>query len=399
MTEALSTPVRLPTSRSTLFDPPDDLLRLREYGPISPLEFVDGHVGWIATSYAAARAVLDDRRFSAAQELRHSPIPHPLAGETPPEAPPGAFIYDDPPKHTRYRKPLAGQFTVRRMRAVESTILRFTDERLDEMAEIGPPLDLVEAFALPIPSLVICELLGVPYTDRERFQTESKTITNLTADKEEIFKAVASLSGYLFQLVQTKRAEPGDDLLSGLIRETDLDDEEITNIAHLLLVAGYETTANMLSLGTYALLRHPDQLAALIADPSLVGGAVEELLRYLTITQFGTMRTALEDVEVAGQLVRAGQTVVVSLPAADRDPAQFADPDRLDIRRQAAGHLALGHGVHLCLGAELARIEMRVGYRSLFARFPTLRLAATPEDIEMRDDMAIYGVHRLPVSW
>jgi cytochrome P450 len=399
MAEALSTPVRLPTDRSTLFDPPGDLLRMREDGPITPLAFVDGHIGWIATSYAAARAVLDDPRFSARQELRHSPIPHPLAGEKPAAAPPGSFIYFDPPEQTRYRKPLTGQFTVRRMRQLESTIQRFTDERLDAMEEIGPPLDLVAEYALPIPSMVICELLGVAYADRERFQVDSKTITGLTADKEEIFKAIANISGFLFKLVQTKRANPGDDLLSGLIRETDLNDEEITNIAHLLLVAGYETTANMLSLGTYALLRHPDQLAALIADPSLVDGAVEELLRYLTITQFGTMRTALEDVELFGQLVRAGQTVVVSLPAADRDPDQFTNPDALDIRRESTGHLALGHGVHLCLGAELARIEMRVGYRSIFARFPTLRLAALPEDIQMRDDMAIYGVHRLPVAW
>jgi cytochrome P450 len=399
MAEALFTPVRLPTNRGTLFDPPEELLRMRENHPVSPLAFVDGHIGWIVTSYAAARAVLDDPRFSARQELRHSPIPHPLAGEKPVAAPPGSFIYFDPPEHTRYRKPLMGQFTVRRMRQLESRIQQFTDERLDAMEEIGPPLDLVEEFALPIPSMVICDLLGVAYADRERFQVDSKTITGLTADKEQIFKAIANISAFLFQLVQAKRANPGDDLLSGLVRETDLNDEEITNIAHLLLVAGYETTANMLSLGTYALLRHPDQLAALVDDPSLVDGAVEELLRYLTITQFGTLRTALTDVEVFGQLIREGQTVVVSLPAADRDPDQFPGPNTLDIRREPTGHLALGHGVHLCLGAELARIEMRVGYHSLFARFPTLRLAATPEEIPMRDDMAIYGVHRLPVAW
>ncbi|HZN19878.1 MAG TPA: cytochrome P450 [Micromonosporaceae bacterium] len=399
MAEAVSTPIKLPTARSTIFDPPDELGRLREEQPVTPLAYVDGHVGWLVTSYSAARVVLDDPRFSARQELRHSPIPHPFAEEKPTPAQPGFFIRMDPPEHTRYRRLLTGQFTVRRMRQLEPRIQRFTDERLDAMEQAGPPVDLVQEFALPIPSLVICDLLGVPYADRERFQRDSETVLALNVDKEEIFKAIASIGGYLHQLVQTKRAEPADDMLSGLVQSGELTDEEVTNIAHLLLVAGYETSANMLALGTYALLRHPEQLAALRADPSLIDGAVEELLRYVTITQFGTMRVALEDVELDGQLVKAGETVLVSLPAANRDPAQFPDPDKLDLSRPPTGHLALGHGVHLCIGQELARIEMRIGYRALFDRFPQLRLAAEPEDIPMRHDRGIYGVHKLPVAW
>ncbi len=190
---------------------------------------------------------------------------------------PAFFIHFDPPEHTRYRKPLTGQFTVRRMRQLEEWIQQITDERVEAMAQAGPPVDLVQVFAMPIPSLVICELLGVPYDDRERFQADSQTILYLTVEKERIYQALANISGYLHQLVLAKRAEPGDDLVSGLVQGGELTDEEVMNIAHLLLVAGYETTANMLSHGTYALLRHLEQVAALSADQSLIDGAVEEV--------------------------------------------------------------------------------------------------------------------------
>jgi cytochrome P450 len=209
--------------------------------------------------------------------------------------------------------------------------------------------------------------------------------------------AYAAVREFIAELVAAKRAEPTDDLLSGLTAG-DLSDEELVNIGFVLLGAGLDTTANMLALGAFALLSHPGQLAALRADPGIADHAVEELLRYLSIIPF-TVRTALDDVELRGERIRAGETVTVSIPAANRDPAHFADPDTLDLLRPAGGHVAFGHGVHQCLGQQLARVELRVVLPALVTRFPALRLAIPAEDVPMRTDMLIYGVHALPVTW
>jgi cytochrome P450 len=262
------------------------------------------------------------------------------------------------------------------------------------MARQGPPVDLVEALAQPIPAQVICELLGVPYDDRARFQADALALFRLDLAPEELSAAYAAVHGYVAELVAAKRAAPTDDLLSGLT-ESDLTDEELVNIGFTLLGAGLDTTANMIALSAYALLCHPEQLPALHAEPD---HAVEELLRYLSIIP-GTVRTALEDVELGGQLVRAGESVTVSVPAANRDPAAFADPDTLDLRRRTSQHVAFGHGIHQCLGQQLARVELRVALPALFERLPGLRLAVPPEEVPLRTDMVIYGVHRLPVAW
>jgi cytochrome P450 len=222
---------------------------------------------------------------------------------------------------------------------------------------------------------------------------------NLEHTVEQMNAAVAEIQTYLRDLVRRKRSQHDDDLLSGLMASSDLDEEELTNVVFLLLVAGHETTANMLGLGTFALLQNPGQLAALRSDPALMDNAVEELLRYLTIVQFGTTRTALQDVEVDGQVIKAGDTVSISLPAANRDPEKFEHPDALDVSRAAGGHVAFGHGIHQCLGQQLARIEMRIGYAGLFREFPDLRLAVPAQDVALRDQMSIYGVHNLPVEW
>ncbi|MEO3796518.1 cytochrome P450 [Nonomuraea sp. B10E15] len=389
----------LPTVRDHPFDPPAALRRLAADGPLHPLAFPDGHVGWVVTRMATARAVLSDARFSARQELRHMPYPHPLGQESFAPAIPGWFIRMDPPEHTRYRRLLTGQFTVRRINRLIPRVQQITEEHLDTMARAGSPADLVQDFALPIPSMVICELLGVPYREREEFQRTTATVLKLDADKHDVIAALTKLHEFFVRLVAAKRAEPGDDLLSGLIAGGELTDEELRAIGMLLLVAGHETTANMLALGSWTLLRHPEQLAALRAAPTLIDNAVEELLRYLSIIQFGAQRAALEDVWLDGTLIRAGQTLVVSIPAVNRDHAKFPDPDTFDLAGDAAGHLGFGHGVHQCLGQQLARIEMRVAYPALFRRFPDLRLAAPDEEIPIRTDMAIYGVHRLPVAF
>ncbi|MGW4640252.1 cytochrome P450 [Sphaerisporangium sp. NPDC004334] len=396
MTQAASQPVTFPLARETPLDPPAPFGRWREEDPVRPMLYADGHVGWLVTGYSAARSVLADPRFSTRLELLHPPINQRLSQA---RRRPGFFLREDPPEHTRFRKLLTGQFTVRRMKQLEPRIEKITADRLDEMERLGPPADLVQAFALPIPSLVICELLGVPYDDHERFQGYSSTLLNLDATPAQVQGALDDLDAYLGELVARKRVEPDDALVSGLIETGQLTDEELTGVAILLLIAGHETTANMLALGTYTLLRNPDQLAALREDPSLADGTVEELLRYLTIVHLGPVRAALEDVELAGHLIKAGEAVTLSLAAGNRDPERFEDPDKLDIRRQAMGHLAFGHGVHQCLGQQLARIEMRIGYPALLRRFPGLRLAVPADDVAMRSNMAIYGVHRLPVAW
>ncbi|MER5421227.1 cytochrome P450 [Streptosporangium roseum] len=392
-------PAPLPTARTAgcPFDPPEDLAPLRRDHPISPLAYPDGHIGWLVTSHALVRAVLADPRFSHRADLTHNPLGGTRTG-APQPAPPGIFTSMDPPEHTRYRHLLTGQFTVRRMRRLTGRIQEITAEHLDAMERQGPPADLMEAFALPIPSLVICELLGVPTTERAGFQGDMSKLMSLEVSADEKIAAFGTLQAFMLDLVLAKRAEPADDLLSGLVTGTDLTDEELTNIGGVLMGAGFETTANMLSLGAYALLSHPDQLAALRADAGLTDRAVEELLRYLSIIP-GTVRAALEDVELGGQLVKAGQSVMVSIPAANRDPEHFADPDTLDLHRPTPGHVAFGHGIHQCLGQQLARVEMQVGLPMLFARFPTLRLAVSPEEVPLRTDMMIYGVHRLPVTW
>ncbi|WP_326770494.1 cytochrome P450 (plasmid) [Streptomyces sp. NBC_01591] len=391
-------PPALPTDRRTgcPFDPPAELTAPRDQ-PLRRMRYADGHLGWLATGHAAARAILADPRFSSRYELLHLPVP--VAGMPPelPPAPVGDITGLDAPEHTRYRRLLTGRFTVRRMRQLTERVEQLTTECLDAMEQAGPTADLVEAFAQPVPALMICELLGVPYADRERFQGQVATIFDQTADAEAKGEAYTALLQYLNELVLAKRAEPTDDLLSDLTT-SDLTDEELAGIGGLLLAAGLDTTANMLGLGTFALLSNPDQLEALRADPALAEQTVEELLRYLSVAD-PLLRSATEDVEVEGRLIRAGETVTVSVQATNRDPHKFPDPDRLDIHRRATGHLAFGHGAHQCLGQQLARVEMTVAFPALFARFPTLRLAVPPQEVPLRDRSNIYGVISLPVTW
>ena len=394
----MSAPIHgLPTTRPAgcPFDPPRELAELREQRPLTRMVYPDGHVGWLATGHEVVRAVLADQRFSVRYELMH--LPYPGGPDEVPPAPPGDMTGMDAPAHTRFRQLLAGKFTVRRMRLLTDRVEQVCAELLDAMAEQGPPADLVTAFAQPVPAAIICELLGVPYTDHEFFQRQALTLTSLSTSMTDKSAAMTALYEYLNDLVRTKRAAPADDLLSDLTT-SDLDDVELSGLGSFLLGAGLDTTANMLALGTFALLCNPEQLEALRTGWVTVDEAVEELLRYLTIAHTG-VRTALADVEIGGEVVRAGESVTLSLQAADRDPARYPNPDTLDLSRHAAGHVALGYGIHQCLGQQLARVEMRVAFPALFERFPTLRLAVAAEDVPTRTDSNLYGVHELPVTW
>ncbi|GAA1243324.1 cytochrome P450 [Pseudonocardia aurantiaca] len=400
MSESVHTVTTMPTARQPgcPFDPPKELIQAREHGPISRYPFPDGHQGWLITGYDLVRTVLADSRFSSRKELMlHHPLIDYSGFEVPP-APPGEFLLMDEPQHSRYRKPLVGKFTVRRMRLLTERVEQITAEHLDAMEKAGPPTDLVTAFATPIPAIMICELLGVPYQDRGSFQKNVESFMNGETSDEDMIAAYTATQTYLAELVAAKRANPTDDVLSDLT-DSDLTDEELRGMSLILLAAGLDTTANMLALGTFALLRNPAQLAALRADPALADRAVEELLRYLTVAKT-FMRTALEDVELGGQTIKAGTAVIASYHTANRDPERFADPHVLDLSRQDGGHLAFGHGIHQCLGQQLARVEMRVAFPALVNRFPTLRLAVPAEEVGLRPETAdIYGVKSLPVTW
>jgi cytochrome P450 len=390
-----------PMERDCPFDPPPELSRIRAECPVSRVRLWDGSHPWLVTGYDDQRAVLADHRFSA--DVTRPGYPHVTAASAARRRRSRTFISMDEPEHGMYRKMLTGTFMIKRVEALRPRIQRIVDDLIDAMLAGAPPADLVTDFALPVPSLVICELLGVPYADHAFFQRCSRTLVSTRSTPQDATAAADELKDYLSRLLERKGAEPADDLLSKLVVEQSgtLTRSQIADMALLLLVAGHETTANMIGLGTLTLLQHPDQLAELRAteDPKLVAGAVEELLRYLTIVHSGRRRVAVEDVEVGGRLIRAGDGVIVTTDSGNRDAHAFPDPDVLDIHRQARHHVAFGYGVHQCLGQPLARVELQVVYGTLYRRVPTLRLAVPLEEIRFKHDMLVYGVHELPVSW
>ncbi|MFC8147807.1 cytochrome P450 [Streptomyces paradoxus] len=392
--ENTSPAVVMPTARQNPFDPPEELRRRQGLGPIHRMTYVDGGQGWLVTGFAAARAILADPRFSVRPDHMRSPVGQ--SASVP--VPPGFFLRMDPPEHGHYRRLLTGDFTVRRIKLLEPEIEAIVNDQLNAMELAGGPADLFTAFALPIPSQVIGELLGVPYSDRQGFQQNAATLLDVDLTPERRQEAVRELMAYLRDLLRHKRSWPEEDVLSGLAAHEGLTADERAGLALLLLIAGHETTANMLALGTFALLANPAQLAEVRGKEEDAPAVVEELLRYLTIIHH-VVRVALEDIELHGCPIKAGEPVTVALSAANRDADHFADPDALDLTRSTAGHLAFGHGLHRCLGQRLARAEMRIALPALLRRFPALRLTVTPEEVPLRSAMTVYGVRELPVTW
>ena len=389
--------------RRNAFDPTPELREIRESVGVTTVVNAFGMTVHLVTRYEDVKTVLSDHGHFA--NSRPPGFVLPGAPEMPEEeqasARAGNLLGLDPPEHQRLRRMLTPEFNFRRIKRMEPRITQIVEEHLDAMETAGAPADLVEHFALPIPSLVICELLGVPYEDRADFQARSGRQLDLSLPIVERMNLQRAGREYMHSLVARARTHPGDDILGMLVREhgTELTDDELVGIAGLLLLAGHETTSNMLGLGTLALLRHPDQLAAVRDDPDAVGPAVEELLRWLSIVQTSIPRITTSDVEVAGVAIPAGELVFASLPAGNRDPEFTEAPDNFDIRRGASGHLAFGHGVHHCLGAPLARMEMRIAWPALFRRFPNLALAEEFEDVEFRSFHFIYGLRSLLVRW
>jgi cytochrome P450 len=399
------TDVEVPVPRGCPFAAPAEYTRLREQAPVSRVGLAGGGEAWWVSRFEEARSVLADPRFSADRRRPNFPVANsdPETRKRFRSQPPNMLSMDGA-EHARARRAVVGEFTVRRLAALRPRVQQIVDGFIDDLlASPERPVDLVQALSLPVPSLVICELIGVPYADHDFFQSRSTGLIRRTTPPAERRRCLEELQGYVAELITRKQREPGDDLLSRQIatqREAGEEDPaSLASLAFLLLLAGHETTANMISLGVVGLLNHPDQLAAITTDPARTPLAVEELLRYFTIVDMVTARVATEDVELGGVTIGAGEGVVVSGLSANWDPAVFENPAGLDVARGARHHVAFGYGPHQCLGQNLARVELQVVFDTLFRRVPGLRLAAPIDDLPFKTDANIYGIYHLPVTW
>jgi cytochrome P450 len=392
-------------------DPLSVFARMREESPVTSVITPEGQRAWLITRYEDVRRALADPRLSKDWRKLRGPgfVPDPSVGFLM-----AHMLNADPPDHTRLRRLVQKAFTPGRVAGLRPRIEAITASLLDAMAGGGSGgsgraadpagdgvVDLITEFAFPLPMTVICELLGIPDGDREEFKTWSQVILSSTATFDEYRAAGGAMYGYFTRLLADKRAAPADDLLSALITARDsgdsLDEPELLAMIFLLLVAGHETTVNLIATGTLALLTHPSEFSRLRADPSLLPGAVEELLRFANPLNHATDRYAPEPLEVAGVVIPAGEPVLVVTSSANRDPARFPDPDRLDVGRDASGHVAFGHGIHYCVGAPLARLEGEIAFGALLARFPGLSLAVEPAALRWRPSSLIHGLEALPV--
>jgi cytochrome P450 len=371
---------------------------MRKENPVRLVTLPGGMAAWIITRYEHARQALADPRLSKAtapasgelgrlpEALRAASLRHMLAA--------------DPPEHARLRRLVSAAFTPRRIQALRPRIQQITDGLLEAMAG-RDEVDLIDGLAFPLPIQVICELLGVPAEDRDRFRDWTEVIVSGAATRDRLPEAMADFIAYLRRLIARKRAEPADDLVSALTTVHDGDDQlsedELSSMVFLLLAAGHETTATLIGNAAYLLLTHPDQARRLRAEPALLPAAIEEILRYESPVATSTFRVTAEAVEIGGQSIPAGQPVLIALLGANRDPARFAGADALDLARDDAPHLAFGHGIHYCLGAPLARLEAHIAIGTLLARYPGARLAVPAEQLTWRPGLLIHALTALPV--
>lgn len=405
-TEAISDVPEYPMVRAAgcPFAPPPEVMALSEARPLSRVRIWDGSTPWLITGYDEVRTLFSDSRVSV--DDRRPGFPHWNEGmlSTVHKRPRSVFTADGE-EHTRFRRMLSKPFTFKRVEGLRSAIQQITEDSIDEMLAGPKPGDIVTALALPVPSLVISQLLGVPYEDAEMFQHHANVGLARYATGEDTVKGAMSLHKYLAQLVEAKMENPAEDAVSDLAERVTAGELSVKEAAQLgtgLLIAGHETTANMIGLGVLALLQYPEQAAVLreTDDPKVVANAVEELLRYLSIIQNGQRRVAAEDIEIAGEVIRAGEGIIIDLAPANWDAKEFAEPDRLYLHRSGAGqHVAFGYGRHQCVGQQLARAELQIVFHTLLRRIPSLELAVPIDDIPFKHDRLAYGVYELPVTW
>ncbi|WP_420873290.1 cytochrome P450 [Mycobacterium marinum] len=386
------------------FAPPPGVMALAAAKPLTRVRIWDGSTPWLITGYEQVRELFSDSRVSVDDRLPG--FPHWNAGmlSTVHKRPRSVFTADGE-EHTRFRRMLSKPFTFKRVEALRPTIQQITDEHIDAMLAGPQPADVVAKLALPVPSLVISQLLGVPYEDAEMFQHHANVGLARYATGADTVKGAMSLHKYLAELVEAKMANPAEDAVSDLaerVKAGELSVKEAAQLGTGLLIAGHETTANMIGLGVLALLVNPDQAGILrdAQDPKIVANAVEELLRYLSIIQNGQRRVAHEDIHIGGETIRAGEGIIIDLAPANWDAHAFTEPDRLYLHRAGAErNVAFGYGRHQCVGQQLARAELQIVYRTLLQRIPTLTLATALEDVPFKDDRLAYGVYELPVTW
>ncbi|HEY9305585.1 MAG TPA: cytochrome P450 [Mycobacterium sp.] len=405
-TEAVSEVPEYPMGRSAgcPFAPPPEVMELSAARPLSRVKIWDGSTPWLITGYDEVRTLFSDSRVSV--DDRRPGFPHWNAGmlSTVHKRPRSVFT-SDAEEHTRFRRMLSKPFTFKRVEGLRPAIQQITDEHIDAMLAGPRPADIVTALALPVPSLVISQLLGVPYEDAEMFQHHANIGLARYATGEDTVKGAMNLNKYLAQLVEAKMENPAEDAVSDLAERVSAGELSVKEAAQLgtgLLIAGHETTANMIGLGVLALLQYPEQAVVLrdTDDPKVVANAVEELLRYLSIIQNGQRRVAAEDIEIAGEVIRAGEGIIIDLAPANWDAKAFAEPERLYLHRSGAGqHVAFGYGRHQCVGQQLARAELQIVFHTLLRRIPTLELAVPIEDVPFKHDRLAYGVYELPVTW
>jgi cytochrome P450 len=386
-------PEALMPLRRVGLDPVPELGLARLAAPVSRLAVPFGVNLWLVSGYHEGKAVLADA------ESFSTDFANIIGGVPGANSNPGGLGFADPPVHTRLRRILTPEFTMRRLARLAPRIHDIVAERLDAMAD-ADVVDLVEDFALPIPSLVICELLGVPYADRSEFQRHAMNRFDLFGGAAQTFGAISESLIYLRGVVREQRRNPGDGLLGGIIRDhgDDITDEELAGLADGVLTGGFETTASMLALGAFVLLQDPEALQVVHDDDAAIAPFVEELLRHLSVVQVAFPRFARRDVEIAGVRIAKGDVVAVSLSAANRDPVLGSDLEVVDPTRTPISHVAFGHGFHRCVGAELARMELRAAYPALVRRFPHMRLAVPAEELEFRKASIVYGLETLPVK-
>jgi len=386
------------------FAPPPEVMELGAARPLSRVRIWDGSTPWLITGYEEVRTLFSDSRVSV--DDRRPGFPHWNEGmlSTVHKRPRSVFTADGE-EHTRFRRMLSKPFTFKRVEGLRPAIQQITDEHIDAMLAGPRPGDIVTALALPVPSLVISQLLGVPYEDAEMFQHHANIGLARYATGADTVKGAVNLNKYLAELVEAKMENPAEDAVSDLaerVKAGELSVKEAAQLGTGLLIAGHETTANMIGLGVLALLQYPEQAAVLrdTDDPKVVANAVEELLRYLSIIQNGQRRIAAEDIEVAGETIRAGEGIIIDLAPANWDANAFAEPERLYLHRSGAGqHVAFGYGRHQCVGQQLARAELQIVFHTLLRRIPTLELAVPIEDVPLKHDRLAYGVYELPVTW
>ncbi|WP_434597736.1 cytochrome P450 [Streptomyces sp. A5-4] len=396
-------PHQYPFHRPSAVEVPPVYEELRATCPVAHVGLPSGDEGYVVSRYEDVRTVLADPRFSRAATVAPGA---PQLSKNPPMA--GGLFTMDPPEHTRLRKLVSREFTARRVQNLRPRIQEMTDGLLDAMEQLPTPVDLNTALAFPLPVMVICELLGVPYEDRDRFRGWSDAFVSLTSHSpEEVVAQRTSMVQYLGALAQRKRDEPADDLMSALVAARDeegsLSEMELITMGITLLVAGHETTVSMIGTSVLTLLRHPEHLKALRERPEMVEHAVEELLRINPIGDGGPLRVTLEDVEIAGTTIPKGSAVLAAICSANRDERRFQEPGSADdfdpARPSATAQLAFGHGPHFCLGAALARAELQIVIGSLLRRFPKLALAEDVAKLEMTTGMMVHALNRLPVTW